>query len=253
MDNFMKKAAALIVIVLSLIPLRMQSADFVDFSPARRFIEVDVHALGGVGSVMQNYKKHFPQIQNLNVNMGESLGIGFRAVFGLKEFLGFGTALDLTMNKYNIDMAVVGSDQLSMSAMFLDNRTYYANIPVFLSFRFNVDKSVRWAVDGGIYYAYGLGGTQKQRIYRADINAMDELVPQVVDIRTDYFHSSSTFVNAYNRGDLGLHLATFVNFGPHLVVGARYQLGFKNIARPLGVVNPSIHNHYFQGVVGYRF
>lgn len=240
-------------IMLSVTSMTLRADGLVDFAPASKFIEVDVHALGGIGSVTNNYKKHFPQIQNLNVNMGESLGLGFRAVFGLKEFLGFGTALDLTMNKYNIDMAVVGTDKLSMSSMFIDNRTYYVNIPVFVSFRFKVDKSVRWAVDAGMYYAYGLGGTQKQRIYRADINAMDEIVPQVVDLKTNYFHSTSTFINGYNRGDLGLHLATYINFGPHLVVGARYQFGLKNTSRALGVVNPMIRNHYFQGSVGYRF
>jgi len=239
--------------VLMALPLCARSEDFVDFSPAKRFIEVDIHALGGFGSVLQNYKKQFPQIQNLNVNKGESFGLGFRAVFGIKEFLGFGTALDVTTNSYNIDMAVIGSDNASMSAVFIDNRTYTVNVPVFVSFRFGVDRSVRWSVDCGFYYAYGFAGKQKQRIYRADVNAMDELVPQLVNTSTDYYHSAATFINAFNRGDLGLHLATYVNFGPHLVVGARYQLGFKNISRSSGVVNPSIHNQYFQGVVGYRF
>lgn len=229
------------------------ATDFVDFSPAKRMLEVDAHTLIGIGSVFQNYKSHFPQIQNLNVNFGESLGLGFRAVFGLREYLGFGTAIDITTNSYNIDMAVIGNDNASMSSVFLDNRTYTANIPIFVSFRFNVDKSVRWSIDAGLYYSYGFAGTQKQRIYRADINAMDELVPQLELVKTDYYHSSATFVNAYNRGDIGVHLATYVNFGPHLIVGARYQIGCKNSSRPLGVINPSIHNLYFHGVVGYRF
>lgn len=242
-----------VALVLSAVTSSAGAEVFVDFSPASRFIEVDAHAIGGVGSVLQNYKKEFPQIQNLNVNLGESLGLGFRAVFGIRGFLGLGTALDVTTNKYNIDMAILGSDNASMSAVFIDNRTYTVNIPVFVSFRFNVDRSVRWSVDAGMYYAYGLGGRQKQRIYRADVNAMDELVPQLVDVSTDYYHSRATFINGFNRGDLGFHLATYINFGPHLVVGAKYQIGVKNISRNIGVVNPSIHNQYFQGIVGYRF
>lgn len=249
----MKRFLSLIVLMLSVAAMPLRAGDFVDFSPADKFIEVDAHLLGGATTIIQNYKRNFPQIQNLNVNMGESFGIGFRAVFGLKKFLGLGTALDLTVNKYNVDMAVLGSDQQSMSAMFIDNRFYYANFPIFASFRFDVDKSVRWIVDAGIYYSYGLGGTQKQRIYRADINAMDELVLQVIDMKTDYFHSPSTFINGFNRGDLGVHLATYIYFGPHLLVGARYQIGAKNVSRSLGVVNPSIHNHDFHAVVGYRF
>lgn len=233
--------------------LPMRSADFVDFSPAKRMLEIDVHALAGTSSVIQNYKSEFPQIQNLNVNMGGSFGAGFRAVFGIREYLGFGTALNVTLNNYNIDMAVIGSDNMSMSAVFIDNRFYYVNIPIFMSFRFKVDKSVRWSVDAGLYYAYGFAGTQKQRIYRADINAMDEIVPQLENIKTDYFHSRESFINGFNRGDLGLHLATFMNFGPHLTVGVQYQIGIKNASRATGVVNPSIHNHSFHGIVGYRF
>lgn len=230
-----------------------QAADFVDFARASRLIEVDVHALGGMSSVIQNYQSKFPQIQNLNQNLGGSFGLGFRAVFGVRGYLGFGTALDIVTNTYNIDMAVIGSDKSSMSAVFIDNRNFYANIPVFVSFRFNVDRSVRWSVDAGLYYAYGFAGTQKQRIYRAETNAMNEMVPQFQYVRTDYFHSPATFINAYNRGDLGLHLATGINFGPHLVVGVRYQLGIKNSSRSIGVINPGVHNQCFHGVVGYRF
>lgn len=229
------------------------AGDFVDFSPARRLIEIDVHAIGGTSSVFQNYQSKFSQIQDLNVNLGSSIGAGFRAVFGLREWLGLGTALDITTNSYNIDMTVVGSDNSSMSSVLLDNRTYVATFPVFASFRFNVDKSVRWCVDAGMYYAYGFAGTQKQRIYRAEINSMDELVPQLERVKTDYYHSRATFINGYNRGDIGLHVATYVNFGPHLMVGASYQIGMKNSSRPLGVINPSVHNHYFHGIVGYRF
>lgn len=252
-DMAKKISVAALFILISMLAIRSAAQDFVDTSKAKRFLEIDAHAFGGLSSVIQDYKSHFSQIQDLNVNVGESFGAGFRAVIGIREFLGFGTAIDLTRNKYNIDMAVMGTDRASMSAVFIDNRTYTVNIPVFMSFRFNVDKSVRWSVDAGFYYAYGFAGTQKQRIYRADVNAMEELVPQIVNISTDYYHSPNTFINAYNRGDIGLHLATYVNFGPHLIIGARYQIGMKNSSRSLGVINPSIHNHYFHGVVGYRF
>ncbi len=248
-----KKGVVLIAVVILAGAARMSAADFVDFSRSANFIEVDVHALGGIGAASMNYAKLFPQIQNQNVNMGESLGLGFRAVFGVRNYLGFGTALDVTTNSYNIDMAVMGSDKTSMSALFIDNRTYYVNIPAFVSFRFNVDNRVRWSVDAGLYYAYGFAGTQKQRIYRADINEMEELVPQIVTVKTNYFHSHSTFINGFNRGDIGIHLATYVNFGQHFVVGAKYQHGVKNISRPLGVENHTIHTHYFHGIIGYRF
>ena len=229
------------------------SSDFVDFSPAKDLLEFDAHAIVGTSGVLQNYESKFPQIQDLSINMGTSLGLGCRAVFGFREFLGLGTAFNLTVNNYNIDMAILGSDNRSMNSVFVDNQFFSINIPIFLSFRFNVDSSVRWSVDAGMYYGYGFAGTQKQRIYRAEVNAMDELVPQLVNVKTDYYHSGETFINGYNRGDIGLHLATQMNFGAHLLVGIQYQLGFKNSSRAIGEINPSIHNQYLHAKVGYRF
>lgn len=247
------KAIAGLALLLGASSPAVSAADFVDFSPSDRLVEVDVHAIGGASSVMQNYKSCFPQIQNLNVNMGASLGIGARAVFGIRGYFGFGTAIDVTLNNYNMDMAVMGTDRASMSAVFVDNHTYKVNVPVFVSFRFNVDRSVRWNVDAGLYYSYGFAGTQKQSIYRADINEMEELVAQKLNVKTDYYHSGDTFINSFNRGDIGLHLATSLNFGPHLLVGVQAQTGFKNSARPNGVQNPKIRNYDFHAVLGYRF
>lgn len=247
------KAMAWLVLLLVTSAPSVAAADFVDFTPSDRLVEVDAHAIGGASSVMQNYKSCFPQIQNLNVNMGASLGIGARAVFGLRGYLGFGTAIDVTLNNYNVDMAVMGTDRASMSAVFIDNHTYKVNVPVFVSFRFNVDRSVRWNVDVGVYYSYGFAGTQKQNIYRADINEMEELVSQKLNVKTDYYHSENTFINSFNRGDIGLHVATSLNFGPHLLVGVRAQTGLKNSARPNGVRNPMIRNYDFHAVLGYRF
>lgn len=253
MKQLVRNAAVALTLALSAFANQSAAADFVDFKRPAQFIETDVHVLGGINTLVQNYQSKFPQIQNLNMNMGASLGVGARAVFGIRGYLGVGTAIDLTVNNNNMDMAIVGSDQLSMSSVFIDNRTYQVTVPVFMSFRFNVDRSVRWNIDLGMYYAYGFAGKQKQRIYRAEINEMDELVPQRVDIKTDYYHSPSTFINSFNRGDIGLHLGTSLNFGPHLFVGLQFRVGAKNSARKSGVVNPSVHNLNFHGVLGYRF
>lgn len=224
-----------------------------DMSPATRLVEVDVHAQGGFSTITQNYRKSFPQIQNLNVNAGAAVGFGARAVFGLRQYLGFGTAIDFTVNNYNIDITVLGSDKSSMSAIFLDNRYYRVTIPVFMSLRIQVDRIVRWNIDAGLFYSYGLAGHQKQLIYRADINEMEELVPQIINVKTDYYHSDDTFISRFNRGDIGIHLSTSLNFGKHLIVGAKMQYGLKNASQKTGVTVPRVNNIDFAGTVGYRF
>ena len=226
---------------------------FVDYGPASKLITTQVHLMGGGSTVTQNYKSIYPSIQNRNVNMGNSCGVGAKAVFGLRDWLGLGTSLNLMLNHYNIDMAIVGADQSSMSAVFINNHNYTFNIPVFISFRFNVAHSVRWNVDGGFFYSYGFAGRQKQRIFRAEINEVDELVPETQNVTTDYYRSDRTLFNVFNRDDLGLHIATSLDFGPHLTVGVQMQYGFKNSATSNGTDRPSVHNLNMHGVLGYRF
>lgn len=225
-----------------------------DTAPASRFIEVDVHALGGGGSVTQNYCKLFPQIENLNVNMGANFGVGGRAVFGLREYLGLGTAIDFTVTHYDMDMLVYGQPHSEgIAAVYINNIVYRVTVPVFVSLRFNVDRSVRWNIDAGLYYSYGLGGRQKQKMFRGQINAMGELVAERENLTTDYYHSGATFINVFNRGDIGVHLGTSLNFGPHLLVGGQLEYGFKNAARNTGVANPQVHNLSVNAMLGYRF
>ncbi len=228
--------------------------DFFQRGPAPQFLETEVHILAGSATVINSYKSCFPQIENLRTNMGHAAGIGARGVFGLRDYLGLGTELNIINSSYTMDMAVVSTATQSMSAVYLNNSMWYLNIPVFVSIRFNVAHSVRWSVDGGAYYAFGFAGRQHQVIYRGAINALDELVMEKVDAKTDYFHSESTFENIFLRGDIGAYFGTALNFGPHLAVGFRAQIGIKNTAStPNGVEHPSVRNVSFTGTLGYRF
>lgn len=242
-------------VIALLFPVAAEAAELkLDKAPASRFIEADVHLLGGAGSVTQNYGSMIPRLENLNVDMGANLGIGARAVFGIREYLGVGTAIDFTYTNYNIDMLVLGdTEPRGMSTVYITNRIYRLTVPVFASLRFQVDKSVRWNIDAGFYYSYGLGGRQKQKIFRGEINSLGELVTERVNISTPYYHSADTYINVFNRGDIGLHLATSLNFGPHLIVGTQFQIGFKNAARYTGVYNPNVHNLTLNATLGYRF
>ncbi len=227
---------------------------FFQHGPAPQFLETEVHAIAGTATVISDYKKCFPQIENMRTNMGHVLGLGARGVFGLRDYLGFGTEINVIHSTYTMDMAVVSPGSQTMSAVYLDNDMWYLNIPVFVSFRFNVAHSVRWNVDAGAYYAFGFAGKQHQILYRGTVNALDELVMEKIDAKMDYFHSGSTFENVFLRGDIGVYLGSSLNFGPHLVVGCTAQIGVKNTASsPDGVEHPHVRNVSFAATLGYRF
>jgi|GEM_PF-432027 hypothetical protein len=240
--------------LICLSTIQAAALDFFQRGPAPQFIETEVHALAGCATVINNYKSCFPQIENLRTNMSHALGIGARGVFGIRNYLGLGTELNVMNYAYTMDMAVVNENTHSMSAVYLDNNFWYINIPVFVSLRFNIAHSVRWSVDAGAYYAFGFAGNQHQVIYRGAVNALDELVLEKVDLKTDYFHSGTTFQNVFLRGDIGAYIGSSLNFGPHFSVGFRSQIGIKNTASsPNGIEHPQIRNVSFTGTLGYRF
>lgn len=227
---------------------------FVDYGPATNFIDIEVHALAGNSMITENYMGCFPTISQMNTSPGASLGIGASAVFGLRNWLGVGTELNLTRNHYRVDVAVASADATSMSNVFLRNAMTYVDIPVYMQFRFNVAPRVRWRVNAGLYYAYGMGGSQQQDMYNAQVNQLGQLVSTAISAKPGYFGNSSTFIHAIRRSDIGVHLATNIEFG-RVAIGGRIGLGLKNVAYipdGRGIVTPNIHNINYAVTLGYR-
>lgn len=251
--TFTRIASLLLASALFFVPSRAKADGFISFAPASQFVELDLHILAGGTGITQNYQKSFPQIRELDASMGAGYGVGAGAVFGFSSFLGLGTQLNLTTCHNKLNIAVSNDDVTSVSNIFISNRYLYANIPVYLSFRFNLLGSLRWNVDAGFYYSYGLTGKQKQTIYNSTVNDLGQLVPRVVETKPDYFHSEATFINAFYRSDIGLHLGTGLQFGRHITLGCQFQVGFKNVAYTSGLINPNIHNLNIMAMLAYKF
>ena len=239
------------VILAAAVPA-ITSAQFISYSPAKKFVEVDAHIFAGTSGIIQNYGGKFPSLTEVTADNGAGVGGGFGAVFGIRQWLGFGTELNLLFGNNKLNMAVSDAESVSMSTIFIRNRYTYLNIPLFMSFRFNILPGLRWNVDAGLYYSYGLSGRQHQTIYRSYVNDLGQLVPVTVDTKTGYFTNSDTFINSYYRCDIGVHLATAIQFGKHFFVGMRFQVGMKNISYNHGIVNPNIHSLNFMGCLGYK-
>ncbi len=248
----MSVMAGLLMTILVAFGASAQS--FVDYGPAPRFLELEIHGIAGNSRITENYVGCFPMISQMNTSPGTSLGVGVAAVFGLRNWLGLGTEANILRGNYRMDLAVSAEDGSSMSNIFLRNGMTYLEIPLYLQFRFNIARNVRWRVNGGVYYAYGLAGHQSQDIYNAQVNQLGQLVSTSISIKPSYFCNGSTFINAFRRSDIGIHLATSLLFG-RVSIGGRLGIGLKNIAYipgGRGIVTPNIHNINYTLTVGYR-
>lgn len=248
-----KKLISVITAIAVSTGFSLSAEGLVSTGPAPRFVEIDVHAFAGAAGMTQNYGGKFGAIRELNNSMGSQFGVGAGTVFGFNALVGLGTELNLTFNRMKLNMMVESEADNSVSNIYLRNNYTYINIPIYVRFRFRLSDNVRWNVDGGIYYGYGISGKQKQTIYNAKLNQLDQLVPQVVEAKPKFFHSGATFLNSFNRGDYGIHIATGLQFGRHITVGARFNFGLKNISYTAGLQNSNIHNYSVAAKVGYIF
>lgn len=226
---------------------------FLDRSAPRRFLELEAHVLGGANYITQNYQSLFSEIADLNVNIGTTYGVGVGAQFAILDFIAIGTELNLLVNNYSVDMVATGEGMSSVSSIFLNNSYTTVNIPVYSSVRFNLARGVKWNVDLGLYYTYGLGGSQKQSIYDSRVNSLGQLVMTDEQNKVDYYDDYRCFINTTCRPDLGLHLATGLTFGRHFTIELRSQIGLKNEAKTEGFRRPKVHNINLLCVAGYRF
>lgn len=248
------KRLSIILSVICFLSLAARSAKpMVDFGKPDDFIDVYGQMMLGGSYFTENYRSCYSEISDINSSMRPAYGLGVGARFNIRGFLGLGTELNFSRNGYNLDMAVIGDGGRSVSNVFQRNHFYKLDIPVYMTVIFNLSRSVRWNVDGGMYYAYGISGKQDNTIYNTRINELEQLMMSVTPYKTGFYNDKNAFINSYRRGDIGLHLATGLTFSHHLRVGVRTQIGFSNLSNSIGIVKPSAHNLNFMAIVGWQF
>lgn len=238
-----------LIILLNCMSARADEDVVVDNS--KQFIEIEVHALVGCSYMTENYVSCYPAISDLNTMAGVSFGAGVGAQFNLTRLIGLGTEFNLMRNAFKMDMAVVGPQ--SVSNVFQRNTYYKIDFPVYMRFMFGLATNVKWNVDGGLYYTYGLGGKQKNNIYDTRSNDLGQLMLSMTSLDADFYKDSNAFINSYDRSDIGLHLATGLTFRKHLSIGVRAHFGFKDVSHSVGIVKPDMHTMDFRACVGWKF
>lgn len=248
--------AAILSLTLALVPsvTRAASANFIDHGPANRFLTLDLHGMVGGVEVLQNLRSTFPEITELDVSMSTVFGLGAGAEMSFSDFLALGLQSNFLINNYRMNMAVANDAGPSMTNCFVRNRFYTFNFPVYLSTRYNLGPVVRWNVDLGLYYSYGVGGRSKATMYNARVNDLGQLVTSLTHQNSSYYNSSTSLLTSSYRSDIGLHLATGFTFSQLIKFSIATQIGFKNVSHVYnGVKRPNMHNFNFLCSLGWCF
>lgn len=118
-------------------------------------------------------------------------------------------------------------------------------VPVLASFHFNISRAVKWDVEAGPYFTFGLSsGKSKATVVSA--TAGDEKQYTHVDGKQDYYGSDAS---QFKRFDCGLQFGTGVEVLNHYVFNINYQRGLRNVANG----GNSLRNKGWTFSVGYNF
>lgn len=245
---------AAIITATALRSVAADNAPFVSHAAPSKFIDLDIHAMIGGSTVTQNYSDCFSAISEINLSMGTAFGIGATARFSFTNFIGMGVEANFMINNYRMSLAVADDDATSITNCFVRNHYYTANFPVYISLNFNLGSVVRWNIDAGLYYTYGLSGRSKSTLYNARVNELGQLITSVTNQKASYYNSPDAFIASSYRGDIGLHIATGFTFMRRYSVGVRSQIGFKNESHAYNAIKqPNVHNINLLCSLGYHF
>lgn len=244
----------LVALVALLSGLSVNARPFIDHGPASQFLTLDAHAMVGGVEVAQNFRSTFSEITELDVSMSTALGLGMGADMAFSDFLSLGVQGNFLINNYRVNMAVANDVGPSMTNCFVRNHFYTFNFPVYMSAHFNLGPIVRWNVDMGLYYQYGVGGKQKSTLYNARVNDLGQLVTSLTHQEADYYNSREALLSSSYRSDIGLHAATGFTFSQLIKFSIATQIGFKNVSHVYnGLRRPNMHNFNFLCSVGWCF
>lgn len=232
--------------------VKAESPAFIDYGKPSSFIDIDAHLMFGGSYVTNNYTSCYKEVSDINSTMGFAYGIGAGVKFNFSNFIGLGTQFNYLHNKNKMDMAVTREGAPNVSNVFIRNTYRYVDIPVYMSFTFNLASRVKWNADGGVYFGFGTGGKQKATIYNAKVNDLGQLLTTTQHSKAGYFDDDKAFINSYRKFDMGLHIGTGLTFYDKITVSVASHIGLRNAAKSTGLVKPSAHNFNVFCSVGYH-
>ncbi|MBQ9076652.1 MAG: outer membrane beta-barrel protein [Muribaculaceae bacterium] len=248
------KRCPILIILVAVMAVKAMAGEkpFFDTTRSDDFIEVELHAMVGATTVGENYADCIDALNELHVTPGCGIGLGASVRFVIRDFLALGTQMDFRINNSRYDMTLVTPSE-RMSTVYLSNHSYDVNLPIFMSFRFNVADNVRWYADGGVFFALGFGGYQKADIYNTYNNSLGQMVTSHVHEKHEYFRDEFPVIHNVADFDIGLHFATGLVFNRHYTAGVAMQIGLRDLADDTPVFAPEMRNRSCMLKIGYIF
>ncbi len=219
-------------------------AQFFDTSASPRLFEFGVRA-GFNTSNLSSPEESGADLERIQTNDTWGLGFTCGAVFdiNLRRWISIqpGFFFETRTNKFAYLDTFTGMQSDGSVATF--SKTAYSSfrIPVLVSAKFNIGPGIRWSVDLGPQFSYGLGGRQKSKVV-AGIRIGNDGDFDVFNAKNGYFDSRKRF-------EVGYKIGTGLTLKRHYYVGVHYEQG---LSRPWKFTRGG-YNKCWDFTLGYDF
>lgn len=221
---------------------------FYDSRRPADFIEFNAHAAVGVMSLVQNFSKAVPDMSDFLLSPGTMIDMGLTVRFNLRNSFGLATGLEFGINNLRYAMGLVGAGSGQISSIYVRNHFYDLTVPVYVSWRFNMGRLMKWSVDGGLYFAKGFGGYSRYSGYTSGVNSLGQTVVTQAQYSQPYYNATVPFIAKLKSFDWGPRIATGLVYRDRYTFNFIFQLSAQDL-----VVNQAVLNlNYRHASVGFE-
>lgn len=252
LDVIGARLIACILLLAGCLPAR-GAEPFYDSGRPAKLLDINPHIGVGMSSIIQNYGSAVPGLSDFLLSPGCLIGAGVDVRFAIRNSFGIGTGLEFGINNLRYSMSIIDGGTGSISSMYVRSHFYTASVPLYLTTRFNIGRTIKWNVDFGVYLAKGLGGKTKIIGYASGMNSLDQPIVTHASYTVDYFNADDTLINGVKDFDWGPRIATGLTYKHRYTLNAVLQVSAPNLASNKGVLDIKYRNINLEFQVGYIF
>ncbi len=211
------------------------AVDFVDTSHPSDIVKVGLRF--GITSSSASTDLPYDILWKRGFSTGAVVDLNVRNFFSIRPGLLFEN------RSYDYRQISYSDNEKSVTARLGHTRRNSLTVPVLASFHFNISKAVKWDVEAGPYFTFGVGSGKNNVTYVTAGSSPSTY--SHIDGKSDYYGSES---NQAKKFDCGLQFGTGVEVLGHYVFNLSYQRGLRNVAN-----NGSLKTKGWTFAVGYNF
>lgn len=189
-----------------------QAQDFFDTSSPDKLVSLGVRA--GINTSNQTSPEGDKELNldswGTGFTAGAVVDLNFRDFFAIQP----GVFFESRSHNYSYMTETVADETRTQIYQYGHTRSTWLKIPLLASFRFNPAPSLRWAVEAGPVFGFGLGGHNKVNLSLPN---------------TDPLHFKATYFDSFKKWSFALKFGTTLRYADHYLIGIHYEAGTSQV------------------------